>query len=176
MTLTMTMPAPDGWIAVLGEGAAPEYYVRCADDGRGGVSIVEFLLAAGSRITAAMLREVPIGRIEATINGDPLLVAAARAGAAEADPLIERLRTGDAPSFEVEKLRATQPLSRPDRSDPAAFYAQVASRYRLMVRSTSKPAVAMAEEAGVPVATARRWINEARRRGELPAGRQGRAQ
>ncbi len=176
MTLTLTTPAPDGWIAVLGEGAAPEYYVRCADDGRGGVTIVQFLLAARSRVTAAMLRDVPIGRIEATINGDPVLVAAARAGAAEVDPLVDRLRNGEVPSYKAEVIRATQPLSSPDRSDPAAFYAQVAARYRLMVRSTSKPAVAMAEEAGVPVATARRWINEARRRGELPAGRQGRAQ
>lgn len=176
MSMTITSPAPDGWIAVLGEGAAPEYYVRCRDDERGGVEIVELLVASSGRITAAALREVPIGRIEATINGDPLLFAAARSAGRKDDPLLKRLRTGPVPSFRGEALAASEPLTRPDRTDPAAFYKRVAARYRLLVQQTAKPGVVMAQEAGVPVATARRWINEARRRGELPAGRQGRAQ
>lgn len=36
--------------------------------------------------------------------------------------------------------------------------------------SQTKYALALAEKYGIPVASARRWINEARRRGYLPAG------
>lgn len=185
MALTLTAPAPDGWIAVLGEGAAPEYYVRCREDGQGALEIVELLIAATSRISAAALRDVPIGRIEATINATPSLRDAALKADGNPDPLLERLRTGTgrAPgatdSFSVggSGIGASHdaPLQRPDRSDPAAFYATVAARYQALVTHTAKPGVAIAEEAGVPVGTARRWISEARRRGLLPPGRQGRA-
>ena len=175
MGKTITTPAPDGWIAVLGEGFAPEYYVRCRDDGRGGVEVTELLVTSRGRITAAALRDIPIGRIEATINADPLLIAAARDGAREPDPLVQRLRTGPVPSYIAKALQETEPLQRPDGTNPEAYYALVAARYRLLVRTTSKPGVVMAQEAGVPVATARRWINEARRRGLLPPGRKGRA-
>jgi hypothetical protein len=179
----MTKPAPDGWIAVYAEGGGPTYYVRCREDGEGGVEIVKLLIASQERITSAALRDVPIGRIEATINGSPLLLAAAKSAEKVPDRLVERLRTGPVRSFrdaigvggEVPLPGGNEPLKRPDRSDPAAFYGQVALRYLVLVRNTSKPAVAIAEESGVPVATARRWINEARRRGLLPAGRQGRA-
>lgn len=176
MSLTITKPAPDGWIAVLGEGSAPSYYVRCRDDGRGGVEVVQFLMASSQRIGAAALRDVPLGRIEATINADPLLLAAARAAADGPDPLLRHLETRPVPSYKGAAVIASEPLSRPDRTDPAGFYARVAARYLLLVQTTSKPAVVMAEEAGVPVATARRWINEARRRDLLAAGRRGRAQ
>ncbi len=180
----MTTPAPDGWIAVYSEGGGPTYYVRCRDDGRGGVEIVELFIASQGRITAATLRDVPIGRIEARINGSPLLLAAARSAEEAPDPLRERLETGPVKSFRnmVEATNddqyptVNQPLKRPDRTNPAAFYGLVAARYLILVQRTAKPAVEMAEEAGVPVATARRWINEARRRGLLPVGRQGRAQ
>lgn len=66
-------------------------------------------------------------------------------------------------------------LRRPDGSDPDGFYRQVAGAYSSLVCDTSRPAKAMAEEAGVPVATVHRWIHEARRRGFLPVGRQGRS-
>ncbi|MGY1736348.1 hypothetical protein [Geodermatophilus sp. SYSU D00684] len=183
MGMELTAPAPDGWIAVYGEGGGPTYYVRCRDDGRGGVEIVRLLIASQGRITSAALRNVPIGRIEATINGSPLLLAAARSAEDAPDPLVERLETQPVPDFrdalsgnsDQRLPSVNEPLARPDRSDPAAFYSRVAMRYLLLVRDTAKPAVAMAEEAGVPVATARRWINEARRRGLLAPGRQGRA-
>lgn len=184
--MTITKPAPDGWIAVLGEGFAPEYYVRCQDDGQGGVEVVELLIASQRRITAAALRDVPIGRIEATINSTPLLLEAAQSASDEPDPLLERLKTGPVRSFLPgnagepvgsghPSALSLRPLTRPDRTDTDGFYTQVAARYRMLVQHTAKPGIAIAEEAGVPVATARRWINEARRRGFLPAGRQGRA-
>ena len=73
-----------------------------------------------------------------------------------------------------EPQEPRQPLTRPDRSDPDGFYRQVADAYRDVVKSTSKVAVVLAEEADVPVGTVHRWILEARRRGFLPTARQGR--
>lgn len=195
VALLSTTSAPDGWIAVLSEGAAPEYYVRCREDGQGGAEIVELLIAAPSRISAAALRDVPIGRIEAAINATPRLRDAALKADGSPDPLLERLRAGTGGPRDIhvtvtDRATATDsfsvggsgvgasfdpPLQRPDRSDPAAFYARVAARYQALVAHTAKPGVAIAQEAGVPVGTARRWINEARRRGLLPPGRQGRA-
>jgi hypothetical protein len=66
-------------------------------------------------------------------------------------------------------------LNRPDGSDPDAFYEQVAEAYRDVIRTTPKVAKVLADEAGVPVGTVHRWVMEARRRGFLPAARQGRA-
>lgn len=66
-------------------------------------------------------------------------------------------------------------LTRPDGSDPDAFSYRVAEAYKEAVISTSKPAVALAEEAGVPVTTVHRWIREARQRGHLPKAKKGRA-
>lgn len=65
-------------------------------------------------------------------------------------------------------------LTRPDGTDPDAFYELVAQAYREALTTTSAPALAMAEEAGVPVGTAHRWIREARRRSFLPPARRGR--
>jgi hypothetical protein len=66
-------------------------------------------------------------------------------------------------------------LPRPNGSNPDAFYQQVAEAYRDVVQTTPKVAKVLAEEANVPVGTVHRWIMEARRRGFLPAARQGRA-
>lgn len=182
----MTSPTADGWIAVHSTGGGPTYFVRCRDDGHGGVEITQLLIASEERITAAALRAVPIGRIEAAINGTPLLLAAARRAAEQEDPVLERLEDPAMRSYldalkakkgeTAEAPDAPRPLQRPNRSDPERFYGEVAERYLALVQRTAKPAVVMAEESGVPVATARRWINEARRRGLLPPGRQGRAQ
>jgi hypothetical protein len=65
--------------------------------------------------------------------------------------------------------------TRPDGTDPDGFSAKVAAAYREYAPQTRAPALKIADEAGVPVATVRSWIREARRRGKLPQGRKGRA-
>ena len=67
----------------------------------------------------------------------------------------------------------TAPLRRPDGTDPDGYYRTVAAAYTAAVRRGDAPAPALATEAGVPLATARGWIQEARRRGSLPPGRRG---
>lgn len=70
--------------------------------------------------------------------------------------------------------RQTRPaITRPDGSDPEAFYRNVATAYRQYATGTKAPAKAIADEAGVPVTTVHRWVREARQRGFLPHGRRG---
>jgi hypothetical protein len=173
--LTTVPNSRTGWIGFRMEDHEPTYWVRCRDDGRGGIEVASLVVSGPGRITAATLRSVPIGRIEATINGVPLLLAIAREAADKPDSVLEELTSATVELEPVFEEAVAEPLKRPDRTDPETFYAAVADRYRNLVRGSAKPAVLMAEEADVPVATARRWINEARRRGLLPPGRQGRA-
>jgi hypothetical protein len=170
-------PAPDGWIAVerVTGGVDPTVWVRCQPDEHEGVVVTQMMIHTTHRLTAAALRDVSIGRIEAVINGSPLLREAALDGAGMADPIVGRLRQGKAPTYRKPRKPKRKPLQRPDGSDPEAFYASVASAYREFTDRSSRPAVLMAEEANVPVATARRWISEARRRQALPPGERGRA-
>jgi len=69
--------------------------------------------------------------------------------------------------------RPSKPLTRPDGRDPDGFYQTVAEHYRWHAAQSPAPAARMAQEAGVPVTTAHRWIREARLRGALPLGTRG---
>lgn len=64
-----------------------------------------------------------------------------------------------------------EPLTRPDGTDPDGYARKVAEAYADAVSQRRSPAEALAEETGAPIATARGWIREARRRGALPPGR-----
>lgn len=56
------------------------------------------------------------------------------------------------------------------------FLGALARRYTWLVTSgNTTPAVQLAEESGTPVATVRRWVWTARKKGLLPPGRPGRA-
>ena len=128
-------------------------------------------------VTAAILRQIPIGRLEAAINARPPLreLAVESAGKADQAPAApQRSSAGDPIPIAADPSRG--PLTRPDGTDPEEFYSRVAQAYLDLVAHTNRPAVEIADEANVPVATARRWIHEARRRGALPHGHQGRAQ
>jgi hypothetical protein len=98
----------------------------------------------GVRITSRTLRDLQIGRIPMPgISGS----------AAECR----------------RQLDALGPLRRPDnrRYYPDEFFAEVAARHRLLRVTTRSPASVFAAEADVPIATAHRWIREARLRGLL---------
>jgi len=66
-------------------------------------------------------------------------------------------------------------LTRPGPRSNEDFYTEVVVAYRHYVQHSNKPAVEIAAEAGVPVATTRRWINHARQLGLLEKGEVGRA-
>lgn len=122
---------------------------------RGGRFVITDLRLQGDNITSATLRTLPVGRWEAQAN--------AYGG------YLQRVRTDRSPADD------RPPLTRPSGSEPDAFYQGVAAAYREYVVQTTAVGVRIAEEAGVPVTTAHRWIREARRRGYLPAGKQGKA-
>jgi len=189
-------PGPEaaraGWVSISSPpGGGTHMRVTQRPDGRWGVDAV---YVHGPEITTSELQAVPVGQLELMINlvpadiGDMEIVN--RFGGYDnaiviepgegKEPALAELRAlaADAPNGLRSWLEAPggrQALTRPDGSDPDAFYAQVAQAYREYAPRTRAPAVEIAKEAGVPVGTARGWIREARRRGHLPAGRQGKA-
>ncbi|HET9889664.1 MAG TPA: hypothetical protein VFQ42_04110 [Mycobacterium sp.] len=76
---------------------------------------------------------------------------------------------------ECRSLGYLPTLSRRGDVNVDDFYRSVATAYNEAVAATARPAKVLAEEAGVPVGTVHRWVNEARRRGFLPPTTQGRA-
>lgn len=167
------------WTLPTGLGVAVKLVQR---DGR---FVVTDLYLYGERITATDLRQVQPGYAEKLANHpgggrDWFLGEQRKQGGVE--PTLPELRAGFEQAVSILKqleanaAKSDRPrLERPDRSDPDSFYRLVAQAYREYLTQTGAPAPRIAEEAGVPVATAHRWIREARRRGALPAGEKGRA-
>jgi hypothetical protein len=133
--------------------AAVRVRVGKGDDGR--LHLVD--LHVEGRVSAELLRAVPVGRIEATAN------AQLHPTAPEAPP---RARGAAIPvRFRTNAVRGY----------PDAFYDAVASAYRHLATASHRPVVELAAANGVPVTTAQRWIKEARRRELLAPGRPGKA-
>jgi hypothetical protein len=136
------------------------------------------LAVVGRNLTADKLRTIPLGHIETLANANP-----------EFGPHIEgtpqntmgekfdafRQETNRYVMAKAYRHKPHEPLSRPNGSNPDAFYREVAEAYRDVVQDHRNVAVVLAEEANVPVGTVHRWIMEARRRGFLPPARVGRA-
>jgi hypothetical protein len=145
----------------------------------GGPSEIVRLAVEGRNLTADKLRTIPLGHIEAAAKANP-----------EFSPHIEG-QTQNPMSEKFDELSRKEvnryfmakayrpephkPLSRPNGTNPNAFYQEVAEAYRDVVQNHRNVAVVLAEEANVPVGTVHRWIVEARRRGFLPPARVGRA-
>jgi hypothetical protein len=128
-------------------------------------------------VTTDRLRSIPVAHIQNLANTHP-----AFAPHVEGRPQNTMGQAFDAFRQEANRYvlakarrKLRKPLTRPDGTDPDAFYRQVADAYRDVLQTTNKVAVVLAKEADVPVGTVHRWILEARRRGFLPAARQGRA-
>ena len=146
--------------------------------------------AGTTDLTSDKLRSIPVARIETLANTDPdfrpHVAGAPQLAISEAFDQFRRHATqimmneahrkaNEADEADGKARKRRQLLSRPDGSNPEAFYQQVAEAYRDVLQANRKVAVVLAEEANVPVGTAHRWILEARRRGFLPPARQGRA-
>lgn len=150
------------------------------EDGRW---VVTEMYLHGDRITATDLRNVQPARLEGLANAHKEMLKTRQTRRqrepGEPEPTLAELKAGfEAANRLISEtiVVPTRPrLTRPDGTDPEAFYRSVAAAYREHLTTTRAPAAAMADEAEVPVATAHRWIREARKRGFLPAGEQGRA-
>lgn len=142
----------DEWGALDGVVPGARVYVTWGEQSSGRLVVTGLCLRSTTDqpIGADALRAVPIGRLEAGPNEG---------------------RAREAAHF----LEKAPRLYRPTGSDPDGFYRAVAAHYRAHAALSGKPAARMAEAAGVPVTTVHRWVREARLRGHLPPGRQGKA-
>lgn len=171
----------DLWFAIR-EGDGPVIYMQAewAETGEGEIRRLvprRVLVEGDPEVTSDLLRSVKPARLVAKLIGPK--------GAFPRKRLPEPAETWGppvAPPTEEDVVdhgdwRGSE-LRRPttgEQQHPSAFYEDVAREYLHAIRVSSKPAVLMAEAAGVPVSTAHRWVREARRRGFLPAGQKGRA-
>jgi hypothetical protein len=190
----MTEPASDepraAWVSIAAPpGGGTHMRLRDAD----GRVVVDAVYVHGPEITATTLQAVPVSHLALIANLMPgialfdILTAIKFGGydypvteelASSGEPSLADLRAhaeGAPAEFVLVERIERGPLTRPDGTDPDGFSARVAEAYREYAMRTRAPAVEIAAEAGVPVATARSWIREARRRGKLPPGRKGKA-
>ena len=144
------------------------------------------LVLTGLRIdgapTAELLRAIPVGRIEAAANAQ---LAAVEAAHGTNPVVLIRKVLGSLPVAEdrgwemtepeLAVTRAVQAAGGRMRGRPDIFYRQVADVYLEYAQASPRPACDLADEHGVPVSTAHRWIKEARRRGFLSPGRPGKS-
>jgi hypothetical protein len=148
--------------------------LRVRDQG-GRLQITELYMATGQALSARILREVPLGRLEAWVNrgdvreaieADMNLPGPDFGGTAEqfhyGRPVVEPRRT-KAPRLNV-------PARRPY---PDEFFRKLADLYARLAREGERPAKTIADANGIPMGTVYGWIREARRRGLLPPARQG---
>lgn len=158
---------------VVSDGVKVAVFVEEIDGRR--VATEVWIAAPGRGVTSSDLRALPLARLEAD---DPAHrhLGRLRARHAQQPDLAEiqaRLRSSRSIAAPVPEQR--EPLGRPDGRDPEGFYSRVATAYRSAAAESSRPAVLLADENGVPVETVRRWIQEARRRSLLGPARKGRA-
>jgi len=199
MTETLTF-LRDGWVLwYRGRGGTTEgvmVYAQLWAEEEGGRAEVVQLVVAGrdlagpdpttTDVTTDRVRAVPVAHFQRLananpnfrphVNGTPLhpISKAFRQFQIHANRIMIDNAERKA-GLEPEPQEPRKPLTRPDGSNPYAFYRQVADAYRDVLQTNKKVAVALAEEANVPVGTVHRWVLEARRRGFLPAAKQGRA-
>jgi hypothetical protein len=102
--------------------------------------------------TTALLRDVPLARIENAANADPEIRPWLESSVP--DEVVERRERDRA-----ERPRLKRPTSRPLGDD---FYRQVADAYRAAVRHGLHPAKTLAEDSDTPQGTVNRWIAKAR--------------
>ncbi|HET7490228.1 MAG TPA: hypothetical protein VFJ85_20050 [Acidimicrobiales bacterium] len=154
--MSRLVPLDDGWYAwadAAGLPASVRVRVGETDDGRLHVTA----LHVEGTVSAEVLRGIPVGRIEAAANAQL------------------HHRSPGVPSRQPRARIRASLRSNAVQGYPDAFYEAVATTYRHLAATSSRPVVALAEANDVPVTTAQRWVKEARRRELLAPGRPGKA-
>jgi transposase-like protein len=175
-----------GWVFYTPGEIDEGVFLRLARDSPGKrLKVVEVRAGGPDGLSARTLRELPVARIEAAANnpreawrvnqaikdGPPFDMSEPYAGLSSAffrDPsrVARRQRT-----LRQLKLRIPKTARKSD-----AFYSRVANAYSSEVSMGNRqPAADIATANDVPVTTVHRWIKEARRRGLLAKGEQGKA-
>jgi hypothetical protein len=194
----------DGWVTWARGNELDnnlDVYAQLSAEKEGDRGQITQLFLSGRNLTTDRLRSIPVAHIENLANTNPgfrphiegddngPMAELVEQFRDEAGQQINKVFTDSVGLTDAADLTVTatltasgsvhrrtrEPLTRPDGSNPDAFYRQVAEAYRDALQTTTKVAKVLAEEANVPVGTVHRWILEARRRGFLPSARQGRA-
>ncbi|GAA3298110.1 hypothetical protein Dvina_52515 [Dactylosporangium vinaceum] len=175
-------PVADGW-----------YEWRQDEPPLAGTVLVRVAVGAGGRLvltglridgtpSAELLRAIPVGRIEAAANAQ--LAADEVAGSTTAVVRVREAPVGPPLAADIgwemvepalAVVRTAAPESVRLRGRPDVFYRRVADVYLEYAQESPRPACDLADQHGVPVSTAHRWVKEARRRGFLPPGRPGKS-
>lgn len=175
----MALVADDGvWIPGEFPKASGRGLIRVREvEGRW---IVTGLVVLAEEVTSRTLKNLPqLAGIARILNADPdyrdHVRKAVEPRTRALTGAIERAYEGAPRRASVKTMQGARPqLTRPDGRDPEGHARRVAAAYVEAVQRGEAPAPALAAEAGVPVATVRGWIREARRRGFLLPGRKGR--
>lgn len=188
-----------GWVRVEDIGLPGPLYARLQPDDRRRWRVRDLFIEGDAPLTADLLRKIPINviEVEAQADTEDLVARAAVPGpdlgllashyattfGAKPEHWVAQSWRAQFPDSGVERpsrprrrrtapAAVRQPLTAPDRLDDE-FFTVLAHAYRDVVSSGAWPAPTLAEEAGVSPKTVRRWILEARKRGHLPPGTQG---
>ncbi len=140
------------WTEGVSDGAELRVHAAVQADGRYHLDAFEY----EGPVSAALLRTIPVGRIEAAVNALASHGHVNGRGRAEAR-VPEQLREHAVPGY------------------PDEFYEVIARAYRALAATSTRPIIDIAEANDVPATTAQRWVKEARRRGHLPPGRRGKS-
>jgi len=163
-----------GWHRIRLHPFSSPIFVEARLGEHGKAVITTLVVRNDDGISAADLRRLPMRRLEAALSDSDGLAWLSRKRKPSPIRILEDAARS-APARRGEPRIGRARLSRPDGRDPEDFYRLVAEAYRDYVQRTHKPARQIADEAGVPIATARRWINHARELGLLEKGQRGRA-
>lgn len=159
----------DGWWRYSGDH--PEEIEARFARREGRLEISELLIRAEGGVSSVVLRRIPLGQLEALANSDP-----ERIDASLGDRMIAVSDSGVG-TDRVQIRRRPGRLKVPEtRKYPDQFYLDVARLYLAHAARVGRGAAkAVAQESGVPLSTAHRWVKEARQRGLLPPGVPGRS-
>jgi hypothetical protein len=158
----------DGWLNYRHPDVPMEVYVRPVElvDR---IVIGELRVAHDKGVRAGVLKALRLEPIEVAMNRGGIRLMAEAALAGGAAPHMVRRSVENKTTYDL----AIKPG--PGGKYPDKFYREVAGFYMARLEAGHAPAPELAKATGKPVATVRRWVAEARVRGYLPKGRQGKA-
>lgn len=150
----------DGWVPVDSGG---DIRIRARLEERDGRMVVTGLFMSGGHITATQIQNLQLARIEAAAT-----VAMPQGGEV-------RTRAADDREEGIRDAVARMVIERSTGQIPDDYFQLVAGCYLAAAVETSNPVALLARESRIPHETLRRWVKEARKRGYLPKGLEGRA-
>jgi hypothetical protein len=157
-----------GWVGLALERGTAFVRFAAAEDGR--LAPVELRIVDAGELTMELVRSVPLPRLEALANNDDHHVGWRESLDSKPGDLSPPDWDHAAVAHRAVRARVKVPTS---ARYPDEFYAQVAAVYSKLAELGYPPGKTIADENDQGIATVRRWIKEARRRGHLPPGRRG---